>query len=317
MSMHAHVPALRRDAPLLLPLLLAGLCACGGEPAGGASAMPAQASFASPEAAVRALGDIAGTGDVDGMTRLFGADGVDLLRSGDDAADREDGLHVRELIAEKVAFESQADGSQIALLGHDAWPMPVPLVPDAGRWRFDAAAGREELENRRVGRNELLTLAALHAYVDAQREYASEGHDGLPPCYALHVLSSPGKHDGLYWPTADGEPESPLGPQVADAAVGREQGDQQPFHGYLFRVLPCRGAQAPGGAKNYVDAQGLMTGGFAALAWPVKYGSSGVMTFVIDDRGIAYQKDLGDETESVAKQIECFEVDESWEPTAD
>jgi hypothetical protein len=254
------------------------------------------------------------------MTRLFGAGAPELLRSGDDIADREDGLHVKQLIAEKVEFEDCTDGSTLALLGQEGWPFPIPLVKEGARWRFDSEAGREEVANRRVGRNELSTIATLHAYVDAQREYASTQHDGVPATYARRVFSSPGKHDGLYWPVAEGETESPLGPAIAEAAADgyvRGEGGLNPFHGYRFRVLTACGKSAPGGAKEYVDESGHMTRGFALIAWPAKYGSSGVMTFLVDHQGLVYQKDLGANTESAASAIKAFEVDSSWDPTGD
>ena len=296
-----------------LLLLALGACSTPAPPVRKA----AQGSFESPEAAIRALGETAGSGSRTEIVRLFGPDGIDLLFSGDEVADREDALAVRAMIAERVAFEPGENGSQVALLGNDAWPLPVPLVQGPDGWRFDIAAGREELENRRVGRNELVTIEALHAFVDAQREYASEQHDGQPRCYAQHVFSSPDKHDGLYWPTAEGEPDSPLGVLIADATEdGYEQGAEA-FHGYVYRILKSRGPRSPSGAKTYVDDKGLMTGGFAMLAWPVKYGSSGVMTFLVDERGIVYQKDLGDATEAAAATITSFEIDDSWEPAAD
>jgi hypothetical protein len=296
-----------------LLLLALGACSTPAPPVRKA----AQGSFESPEAAIRALGETAGSGSRTEIVRLFGPDGIDLLFSGDEVADREDALAVRAMIAQRVAFEPGENGSQVALLGNDAWPLPVPLVQGPDGWRFDIAAGREELENRRVGRNELVTIEALHAFVDAQREYASEPHDGQPRCYAQHVFSSPDKHDGLYWPTAEGEPDSPLGVLIADATEGGYEQGAEAFHGYIYRILTSRGPRSPSGAKTYVDDKGLMTGGFAMLAWPVKYGYSGVMTFLVDERGIVYQKDLGDATEAAAAAITSFEIDESWEPAAD
>jgi len=219
-----------------LLLLALGACSTPAPPVRKA----AQGSFESPEAAIRALGETAGSGSRTEIVRLFGPDGIDLLFSGDEVADREDALAVRAMIAQRVAFEPGENGSQVALLGNDAWPLPVPLVQGPDGWRFDIAAGREELENRRVGRNELVTIEALHAFVDAQREYASEPHDGQPRCYAQHVFSSPDKHDGLYWPTAEGEPDSPLGVLIADATEGGYEQGAEAFHGYIYRILTSR-----------------------------------------------------------------------------
>ena len=279
---------------------------------------PEPGTFATPEEAMQALADLAGTGDKQKAEEIFTPSGVDLLSSGDAAADREDALKVKALILEKVAFE-ELDGSRIALLGNDAWPFPIPLVPQEGRWRFDTEAGREELLNRRIGRNELLALASLRAYVDAQHEYFAQGRDGHPPAYARKFLSDAGMQDGLYWPAAEGEPESPIGPLLADADVeGRAaSAGPEPFNGYYFRILDAQGKDAPGGARSYVDAQGLMTAGFAAIAWPAKYGNSGIMSFLVSQPGIVFQKDLGPETDAAAVATTSYDPDSSWIPTPD
>jgi hypothetical protein len=194
-------------------------------------------------------------------------------------------------------------------------------VRAGGGWRFDVEAGLEELENRRIGRNELLTLATLHEFVEAQREYRSTGRDGNPPAYAQGLFSSGGKHDGLYWPAAPDEPESPLGPLVAAAAAeGYQQQDgagPTPFHGYFYRLLRAQGPSAPGGARSYLDGRGLLTGGFALLAWPAKHGNSGIMTFQVNQQGLVFQKDLGPDTAAAAARITCYAPDESWDPTGD
>jgi hypothetical protein len=163
-------------------------------------------------------------------------------------------------------------------------------------------------------------MATLHALVDAQREYASAPRDGKPTSYAQKLVSDEGKHDGLYWPVKEGEPESPLGPELAAAAAEgyrRSTDGPVPFHGYKYRLLTAQGAAAPGGAKNYVDAKGLLTGGFAMIAWPAKYGNSGVMTFLVNHRGIVFQRDLGAETEEAAAKITSYDPDTSWSPARD
>lgn len=277
-------------------------------------------TFETPEAAMQAIADVAGADDPSRAEQLFGPDGVELLRSGDEIADREDALVVQREILEKVAFDDASAGTKIALLGTDGWPFPIPLVLEQGRWRFDVEAGREELANRRIGRNELLTIATLHEYVEAQREYCSAGRDGNAPAYAQRVLSSAGKHDGLYWPAAPGESESPLGPLVAAAAdegYKRQEAGPTPFHGYLYRALNGQGSNAPGGEKSYLDERGLLTRGFALLAWPAKYGSSGVMTFQVNQQGLVYQKDLGSDTAATAAHITAYAPDGSWDPTGD
>jgi hypothetical protein len=303
---------IRRNVSFLVLALALG--------AGWACKSTAQAGFATPEAALTELADAIGTHDEARADRLFGEGGLELLQSGDEVADREDAQRVQGYIREKVAFEEPDANTRIALLGKDAWPFPIPLVRDGGGWRFDVETGIDEIANRRVGRNELSTLATLHAYVDAQREYAGEGRDGQPPAFARKIFSSEGKHDGLYWPTAQGETESPFGPLVADAAgegYARNEDEPQPFHGYYYRVLLEQGKNAPGGAKSFVDAKGHMTAGFAMVAWPAKHGNSGVMTFVVGTQGIVYQKDLGEGTEAAAAKLTAFDPDASWDPTGD
>ena len=284
----------------------------------GACAASRAGSFATPTEAVERL---AATGDdQQAADELLGADGFALLRSGDDVADRKDLDLVRALIRERVEFEDVAEDCKVAHLGVEGWELPIPLVRAGGRWRFDVEAGREEIQNRRVGRNELSTIASLHAFVDAQREYASESRDGNPPAFARRFLSAAGRHDGLYWPVAEGQSESPLGPLVAAAAdEGYHSGESKPipYHGYEYRVLTLQGEHAPGGVRNYLDAHGLLTGGFAVLAWPATYGNSGVMTFVVNHRGIVYQKDLGSLTEQAAFSIQAYDPDASWSPTTD
>jgi hypothetical protein len=254
------------------------------------------------------------------VEEIFGPQGTEILWSGDETADAEDTAKVKALIAEGVAFEDGPNGTKIALFGNDAWPFPIPLKQEGKRWKFDIEAGKEEILNRRIGRNELSTLASLHAYVDAQREYASEGRDGNPPAFAQKVRSDEGKRNGLYWPVAEGEPESPLGPLVAEAVEEGYKASEEgpvPYHGYYYRLLTAQGKNAPGGEKIYLDKSGLLTGGFAAVAWPAKHGNSGVMTFLVSERGIVYQKDLGDETETAAKAMTAFDPDATWAPTGD
>jgi hypothetical protein len=249
---------------------------------------------------------------------MFGTDGVELLKSGDDAADHEDALRVKAMIAEKVAFEDLDAKTKAAVVGNEAWTFPIPLVLEDDRWRFDVATGREELLNRRIGRNELNALASLHAYVDAQREYQAMKRDGKPRSYARRFRSSEGVHDGLYWPVAEGEAESPLGPLYAEAARDTlEKAAPQPFHGYHFRILEGQGKSAPGGERSYLDKKGLMTRGFAAVAWPAKYGNSGVMTFQVNQQGLVFQKDLGEGTEAAVAAINVYDPDETWQPTGD
>jgi hypothetical protein len=301
---------LQRTASILLLVV-----ACG---AGLACRSTGQEGFATPEAAMRELADVIGSHDEARTERLLGEDGLELLSSGDDVADREDAERVQQYIREKLAFEERGPDTRVALVGNEGWPFPIPLVHEDGTWRFDVEAGVEEIANRRVGRNELSAIASMHEYVDAQREYASASRDGAAPAYARTIFSSEGHHDGLYWPTAEGEPESPLGPLMAEAALeGYAPGEKspQPFHGYYYRVLLEQGPKAPGGARSFLDEKGRMTRGFALLAWPAKYGNSGVMTFQVNQQGIVYQRDLGEKTETQVAKIKAYSPDESWDPT--
>ena len=279
------------------------------------------AMFPTPEEAIQALSAAIDKPDEARSQALFGKDWREVLGSGDPVADREDALKVRAMILEKVAFEDLEGNRKVALLGDDEWPFPIPLVKEGELWRFDVEAGTEELLNRRVGRNELLTLEALHAYVDGQRLYVSAGRDGNPPAYAQKLWSDEGKHNGLYWPSTEGQEQSPAGEVVAAAAAEGYKRDNDvgpdPYHGYFYRILKGQGKSAPGGEKSYLDEKGLMTKGFAGIAWPARYGSSGVMTFIVNQQGIVFQKDLGEKTGEAAAAITAYDPDETWDPTAD
>ncbi|HEX5051186.1 MAG TPA: DUF2950 domain-containing protein [Planctomycetota bacterium] len=273
-------------------------------------------TFESPEAAVQALVDSAE--DKARAEELLGPGGFEALRSGDEVADHEDIDTVRGLIREKVAFATDGDVCT-ALLGNDGWPLPLPLVKVGDRWRFDVEAGLDEILSRRVGRNELSTIETLRACVEAEREYAALTSDAKGSMYAAKVLSSPGKKDGLYWPVGEGETPSPLGPLVAEAATQgydrTEASEPAPYQGYYYRILTRQGADAPGGARDYEDKDGALRFGFAFLAWPATYGNSGVMTFLVNQQGIVFERDLGADTASAAKKIDSYDPDESWRPT--
>ncbi len=309
----------KRIRPLEIALASFGAAVLAGCATMGTPANPGQTTFPTPEAAVAALGEVAGQHDVARVEAIFGPGSTDLLWSGDEVADRERGQAIQELIEQKVSFGDLDEQTKVAMFGADDWPFPIPLAKVRGGWQFDTEAGREEIANRRIGGNELETLATLHAVVDAQREYRATR--GRSRAYAKKVLSSKGKKDGLYWPTAEGEPESPLGPLVAEAAeegYSTEASDEpRPYHGYFYRMLEEQGPNAPGGAKKYVDAKGEMTGGFAMVAWPATYGNSGKMTFLVDRQGIVFQKDLGEDTAEEAASIRAYDPDDSWTPTGD
>ena len=242
-----------------------------------------------------------------------GAEHLPRLAVRDDVADA--AARQRFLTAYDEAHEAkESDGRAVLIIGKDEYPFPIPIVADAGAWRFDTAAGAEEILDRRIGQNELSAIEVLKAYVDAQREYAEVDHDGKGVQYAQRLLSSEGKQDGLYWPTAESAPESPFGPLIAEAhAEGyRKTSDSpQPYHGYLFRVLTAQGANAAGGERDYV-VNGRMLGGFGLIAVPAEYGSSGVKTFTVNQDGVVFEKDLGEETADEAAAIKSFDPDASW-----
>lgn len=312
---------------MLVPLAFAGLIALAGCAATDAelpSTAPAvadgQTRFRTPEEAVQALAQFAASGGTAGADELFGPGGTDLVQSGDPVADRNAALDVKRLIDEKVAFEHIDDDTVIPVFGNEDWPFPVPLVREASGWRFDTETGREEVANRRIGRNELSVLATLHAAVDAQMEYFAGAHGGRPGNYAQRFFSTEGMRDGLYWPTGEDEPASPLGPLIAEATgegYSINNAEPKPYHGYYFHLLTAQGPSAPGGAMSYLDADGEMTKGFAVIAWPAEHGDSGVMTFLVNERGMVFQKDLGAETSTAATAITAFDPDDTWDPTGD
>jgi len=279
-----------------------------------ATAQTTPTTFSSPEDAVAAMVGALRNGPLSAVTSIVGSGSGDWLLSGDEVADR--AAAGRFVAAYDAKHRIRREGSSRAVLtvGVDDWPMPVPLVMTGTRWSFDAAAGREEVLARRIGRNELDTIQVLKAMADAQIEYARAGWIGTGQlAYAQKFASSPGKKDGLYWPVKDGEPMSPLGPLVAQAATeGYTSANLTPYHGYLFRILTGQGSSAPGGAFDYV-AKGVMIGGFAMVAYPASYGVSGVMTLLISHDGVVYQKDLGPTTAQLAAKMTRFDPAPGWQ----
>jgi hypothetical protein len=277
-----------------------------------------QAQFASPDAAVNALIEAAVADDTGAVRRVLGPE-IEKLRSGDPVADAQERQAFAEAAVESAKIEESGGDHAVLVIGADDWPFPIPLVKDAAGWRFDTQAGADELMSRRIGSNELTTIDVLRELVEAEHEYQAVDRDGDGVrAYAERLLSTKGKRDGLYWRTSGEEPESPVGALVAEAAAqgySAGKGDEpHPYHGYLFRLLDAQGAAAPGGEKGYRDAQGRLVGGFAILAYPVQYGVSGIMTFVIDQSGMLFQKDLGEETTAKAQAISRFDPDKSWTP---
>ncbi len=266
--------------------------------------------FRSPASAAAALVEAARADDLKAMAAILGPEGEDVVSSGDAVADnnaRED-FTTRYDQMHRLAYNDE--GQVILYVGADNWPLPIPIVKKDDGWVFDTADGKEELLYRRVGRNELYTIDVLQELADAQQEYSSSQQQ-----FAQKVLSDDGKKNGLYWPTSGDEPESPIGPLIADAtAEGYKRdpsGKPAPFHGYYYKVLKSQGSDAPGGAQDYI-VDGKMTRGFALLAYPAEYGDSGVMTFMINKDGVLVEKDLGPETEKIAPGITSFNPDSTW-----
>ena len=289
-------------------------------PLGGASAAdaPAQQHFASPKEAARALVEAARTDDTARLLAIFGPGSESLITSGDPVADAGERKRFAERAKERMTLDPARDGLVVLQVGREDWPLAIPLVTDGDGWRFDTAVGREELLNRRIGNNELRTLDVIRACIDAQREYARTDHGSGVREYAAKFLSSEGKRDGLYWPAGDGKSQSPMGPLIAEAsgegyALARASADPKPYHGYLFRMLTGQGPHAPAGAKSYLK-DGHLTGGFALVAYPAQYGSSGIMTFVVNQQGIVFQKNLGDKTAEIAGGMTAYDPDDSWDP---
>jgi len=279
-----------------------------------AAAPSAQPGFATPEEAVAAMVGAMRRQLPQALATIVGPGSQSWLFSGDDVADR---AAVEKFVAayeKRHVVARQGEDRATVTVGADDWPLPIPLVRKGTQWRFDGAAGREEVLARRIGRNELETIQVLQAMADAQVEYARadrarSGQIG----YAQKFASSPGKKNGLYWPVIDGEPMSPLGPLVAQAATeGYTTANLTPYRGYLFRILTGQGSSAPGGTFDYV-AKGVMIGGFAIVAYPAAYAASGVMTFLISHDGVVYQKDLGRATAQLAPKMTHFDPGPGWQ----
>jgi hypothetical protein len=275
-----------------------------------------QQIFKSPEDAVNAL--IAATRD--DQTRelkdILGANSGELIHSGDPVADKEIRERFVSSFDKSHEIKVEQNGQRVLVVGEDDWPMPIPLVRASNGWWFDTTAGEQEILNRRIGRNELNVIATCRTYVEAQREYANlHVLDGSQHEFAQRFQSSKGQHNGLYWAADDGQQESPLGPLFASASAegyaGKVLSKLTPYQGYYYRILKEQGAHASGGAVSYV-VNGHMTGGFALIAFPARYGDSGVMTFIVNQYGIVYEKNLGPDTADIARSIKQYDPDMSW-----
>lgn len=276
-----------------------------------------QRRFSSPQDATTALVGAIKAGDMPAMLAILGTGAGPLISSGDAVADRRARERFVQAYEEASRVETDRDAKATITIGKDEWPFPIPLVKDASGWRFDTAAGKEEILDRRIGRNELNAIQVCLAYVDAQREFYLRDADGDGLLeYAQKFASAKGKRDGLYWETKPGEPPSPLGPLVARArgegyAPNQPGSAPVPYWGYYYRILKAQGKDAPGGAYDYL-ARGHMIGGFALVAFPARHGTSGVMTLIVNHDGVVYQKDLGANTAALARAMTRFNPDATW-----
>ncbi len=288
----------------------------GKQPCPESKAAVEQMSFACLETAVKALYEVFKSQDVRAIYRVLGPGSAELIYTGDPVADEKMRERVLAVYDESVKIELEGADRATLLMGAHDFPFPFPLKRVASGWKFDATAGAEEILNRRIGENELFVIRACLAYGDAQREYATVDRDGDGLLeYAQHFESSEGKRDGLYWPAAAGEESSPLGPLYARAQSEGYELDKPgptPFHGYNYRILKSQGAHAPGGAYDYL-VRGNMIGGFALVAYPSRWGASGVMSFMCSHDGRVYQKNLGPDSAALASKMTRFDPDETWE----
>lgn len=281
-----------------------------------ADAAVKQKGFASPKEAVKAFETALKSDDNKELVAMFGPGAQELISSGDPVSDKERRQKFVKAFDLKNRIDREGD-KMVLIVGEKDWPFPIPLIKKGDQWFFDTKAGKEEMLNRRIGDNELSAIQTMLAIVDAEREYAMEDRNNSGVLkYAEKFRSDPGKKNGLYWETKEGEKPSPLGELVADARAGgytKAEANKKPmpFHGYYFRMLKKQGKHAAGGAFDYVVG-GKQIGGFAIVAYPAKYGNSGVMTFIVNHDGVVYQKDLGNNTAASAKAMKAFDPDKTW-----
>src|SRR5262245_17436391 len=280
-----------------------------------AAQAPSQRTFKSPGEAAMAMFTAAKAGDHTELMQIFGPDAKDLLSSGDVVADKNQREQIVKKYEEMHRLVTEPDKTVVLYIGAENWPFPIPLVEKNNAWFFDTASGKKEVLYRRIGRNESFTIGTLEALVDAQKEYASQPRDSSNvKQYAQRILSDEGTHNGLFWKAPAGQPQSPIGPLIANAA---HQGYEKkgpgpvPFHGYIYRILESQGKNAPGGAMSYMT-DGKMTRGFAFVAYPAEYRNSGVVTFIVGQDGRVYQKDLGVNTATIAASMKDYNTDKSW-----
>ena len=280
-----------------------------------AAQQPGQKSFSSAAEATKALVTAAKAQDESALLEIFGPDAKDIVSSGDAVEDKNHRDEFVQKYHQMHRLVMEPDGKTTLYIGAENWPTPIPLTHKGGLWYFDTAAGKQQILYRRIGRNEMAVIQVCHELVDAQNEYYGRPHDGDSGSqYAQKFSSDPGKHNGLYWQASAGEGESPIGPLMASAAAEGYSADlqPQPFQGYYFRILTAK--KATNGDSSYI-VDGKMTRGFAFLAYPAEYRSSGVMTFIVDQDGIVYEKDLGRRTPEIAKELTRYDRDASWRKT--
>ncbi len=275
-----------------------------------------QKTFSSPQEAAKALVAATQSNDEKAMLEILGPDGKEIVSSGDETEDAQNRANFVQKYQEMHRLVKEPNGTTMLYIGAENWPTPIPLVKKGNSWYFDTGAGKKEILYRRVGRNELSTIRVCQELAAAQKEYYSTQHNE----YAQQIFSDEGQHNGLYWKAAGSEPQSPIGPLVA-AAVAEgyakgENGPPTPYRGYFYHILTRQGKNAPGGAKNYI-ANGKMTEGFAFIAYPAEYRSSGVMTFIVGADGVVYEKDLGGKTDVVAKAMNEYNPNSSWHKVED
>ena len=303
---------------MLVACALPGIAASQTQPA----TQPAAAGpkgFDTPDQAAADLIKAAADYDVTELTAIFGPDGEDIVSGGDQVQDKNNSIAFAKEAQEKMTVPVSTSNPNRAtiIVGDEEWPLPVPLVKRNGKWYFSAKEGRREILYRRIGTNELDAITVCRGYVEAQKEYASEIHDdsGVNQ-YAQKIFSTPGKQDGLYWKNPDGTSAGPIGDAVAKALEEGYTSKENGFHGYYFKILKGQGPAAPMGKLNYV-IEGIMIGGFALVAVPVEYRITGVKTFIVNNDGIVYQKDLGPNSLEIVKKMELYNPDKTWQPTDD
>ena len=311
---HLYKPTL--PALPSLAVTLAGVLFLWGDSAMGQQGN--EKTFASPGDAILAIYNAVKSNDTQTITAIFGSNASPILHSGDDVADRNRAVNFIAKYEQMHRIVQEPDQTVTLYIGAENWPMPIPLVKNsAGAWYFDTETGKQEILYRRVGTNENDAIEILHSLVAAQRDYASTLHDGSKSTnYAAKFISDTGMQNGLYWKTGDNDPPSPIGPllvSAADEGYTRKEGQQTPFHGYYYRILTKQGSAAKGGARDYM-VDGKLARGFAFVGYPAEYRNSGVMTFIVNQDGVVYQKDLGPDTAQTATGISAYNPEKSWDP---